>query len=96
VSNAVGAHLGAALRYVGDRLSSPTSSPTAVEADAYTAVDLNAALRFAERWRLTLYARNVTDEEAAITRSTSTGNAGFISVAPLQPRTFGLGVEVGF
>ena len=46
--------------------------------------------------------RNVTDTEGDISRSTSVNNSsliggpGFLAVTPVQPRTFGLGVELAF
>jgi outer membrane receptor protein involved in Fe transport len=95
---------GGLLRYVGDRLSDPTSEPDSVKADAFTTLDLNASLTFNERWTIRAFARNVTDEDGDITRSISLTNSGpaggpvptFIAVAPVQPRTVGLSVDVGF
>ena len=95
---------GGLLRYVGDRLSAPTSEPDSVKADAYTTLDLNASVRIRDRLTIRAYARNVTDEDGDISRSiaiTNSGPAGsgvpeFIGVAPVQPRTLGLSVDVGF
>jgi outer membrane receptor protein involved in Fe transport len=95
---------GGLVRYVGDRLSDPTSEPDSIEADAYTTLDLNAAVTIRERFTIRAYARNVTDEDGDITRSISVTNSGpegspvpqFIAVAPVQPRTLGLSVDVGF
>jgi outer membrane receptor protein involved in Fe transport len=93
---------GGVVRYVGDRISAPSSQPNSVEADSYTTVDLNAGLTINDRWTIRAYARNVTDENGAISRNQSIGNSSliggpqFISVVPVQPRTFGLGVEVAF
>ncbi len=93
---------GGVVRYVGDRISDPSSQPNSVEADSYTTVDLNAGLTINDRWTIRAYARNVTDEDGAISRNQSIGNSSliggpqFISVVPVQPRTFGLGVEVAF
>jgi outer membrane receptor protein involved in Fe transport len=95
---------GGLLRYVGDRLSDPTSEPDSVTADAYTTLDLNASVTFNDRWTIRAFARNVTDEDGDITRAISIGNSGpagsgvpeFIAVTPVQPRTLGLAVDVGF
>ena len=92
---------GGLVRYVGDRLSDPTSEPDSVEADAYTTLDLNAGVTIRDRFTIRAYARNVTDEDGDISRSTSIANsvpggATFITVAPVQPRTIGLSVDVGF
>jgi len=93
---------GGVVRYVGDRISAPSSQPNSVEADSYTTLDLNAGVTINDRWTIRAYARNVTDEDGAISRAQSIGNSSlvggpqFISVVPVQPRTFGLGVEVAF
>jgi outer membrane receptor protein involved in Fe transport len=93
---------GGLLRYVGDRISDPESQPNSVKADSYLSVDLNAGLTINNRWTLRAFARNVTDEDGDISRqiavpnSSLAGGTQFISVMPLQPRTFGLGVEIAF
>ena len=94
---------GGLLRYVGDRVSDPSSEPGAVTAGSYTSIDLNAGLTINDRWTIRAYARNVTDEDAAITRDIDIENSAlgdatpdFIGVTPVQPRTFGIGVELGF
>ena len=93
---------GGLIRYVGDRISSPSSQPNSVSADSYLTLDLNAGVTIGDRWTIRAYARNVTDEDGDITRSLSIANSSliggpqFISVVPVQPRTFGLGVDVAF
>jgi outer membrane receptor protein involved in Fe transport len=93
---------GGLIRYVGDRISDPSSQPNSVAADSYLTVDLSAGVTINDRWTIRAYARNVTDEDGDISRSLSIGNSSliggpqFISVVPVQPRTFGLGVEVAF
>jgi len=93
---------GGLVRYVGDRISDPESEPNSVKADSYVTLDLNAGLTFNERWTIRAYARNVTDEggdisrQIAIPNSSLIGGPQFISVVPVQPRTFGLGVELAF
>jgi iron complex outermembrane recepter protein len=94
---------GGLVRYVGDRLSDPTSEPDSIVADAYTTLDLSAAVTIRDRFTIRAYARNVTDEDADLSRSTSIANSApggappqHIAVTPLQPRTVGLVVDVGF
>ena len=94
---------GGLVRYVGDRVSDPSSEADSITADSYTTVDLNASVTFQDRWTLRAYSRNVTDEDGAISRSIAIANSAlgppgpdFIGVVPLQPRTFGLGVEFAF
>ena len=93
---------GGLIRYVGDRLSDPSSQPNSVSAESYLTVDLNAGVTINDRWTIRAFARNATDEDGDLTRSLSIGNSSliggpqFISVVPVQPRTFGLAVEVEF
>ncbi|HWN07650.1 MAG TPA: TonB-dependent receptor [Steroidobacteraceae bacterium] len=94
---------GGLLRYVGDRVSDPSSEPGTVTAGSYATIDLNAALTINERWTIRAYARNVADEDGAISRDIDIENSAlgpatpdFIGVVPLQPRTFGIGVELDF
>lgn len=94
---------GGTLRYVGDRISSPSSEPGSTTADSYVTLDLNAGVTINDRWTVRAYARNVTDENGAISRdidieNSALGPAGpdFIGVVPVQPRTFGLSVEIAF
>lgn len=96
------AKLGGGLRHTGQRVSSFEGVPAVtnpVLADAYTALDLNAGITFDERWSLRLYARNLTDTDAAITRDVQTdglGQRAFIRTTPLQPRTIGLALDLSF
>jgi iron complex outermembrane recepter protein len=94
VSNSARAHLGGALRFVGDRISDVESSPLAIAVDSYTTLDLNASVTFGGKWTLRAYARNVTDSEGRITSNVSTPNPGFLATVPVQPRTLGLAVDV--
>ena len=94
---------GGMLRYVGDRISDPSSEPGAVTAGSYTTIDLNAGVIINDRWTIRAFARNVTDESGAITRDIDIENSAlgpavpdFIGVVPVQPRTFGIGVELDF
>ena len=94
---------GGLVRYVGDRVSDPESQANSITADSYTTLDLNAGVTINEHWTLRAYARNVTDENGAISRSIAIANSAlgpatpdFIGVVPVQPRTFGVGVEFAF
>ena len=94
---------GGLLRYVGDRVSDPSSEPTSVTAGSYTTIDLNAGVTIGDRWTIRAYARNIADEDGAITRNIDIENSAlgpatpdFIGVIPVQPRTFGIGVELDF
>jgi outer membrane receptor protein involved in Fe transport len=102
IGNNLDWRFGGVVRYVGDRISAPSSQPDSVSADSYTTLDLSAGLTINDRWTVRAYARNVTDEDGDISRSVTIGNSSliggpqFIAVVPVQPRTFGLGVEVAF
>lgn len=88
--------VGGALRIVGDRVSAVESSELAVPVDGYATLDLNASVTFDGRWTLRAYARNLTDAEGRITSNVATTNPGFLSTAPLQPRTLGIAVDLSF
>ncbi len=91
--------LGAGLRHTGRRLSAVESDPNAVWAKSYTAIDLNAALTLSERITVRVYARNIFDKDAAITRDLRTDGFGLpygIVVTPLQPRTVGVALDLTF
>jgi len=90
------AHVGGAVRIVGDRISAVASDPLSVPVDGYATLDLNASLTFARNWTLRAYARNLTDEEGRITTSVATVNPGYLSTVPVQPRTLGLALELAF
>lgn len=94
---------GGMLRYVGDRISDPASEPGAVTAGSYTTLDLHASVTINDRWTIRAFARNVTDDDGAISRdidieNSALGPAGpdFIGVVPVQPRTIGLSVDLAF
>jgi iron complex outermembrane receptor protein len=94
VSNSARAHLGGALRFVGDRISDVESSPLAIPVDSYTTLDLNASVTFGGKWTLRAYARNLADSKGRITSNVSTPNPGFLATVPVQPRTLGLALDV--
>ncbi|MDB5705294.1 MAG: hypothetical protein JWN66_2410 [Sphingomonas bacterium] len=92
--------IGGGLRYSGSRRSAVTSNPDGKALPDYAALDLNAALTFAQRYTVRLYARNVFDSDAPITRGNDPQDAGatspMIDVVTLQPRTIGLAVDIAF
>jgi len=90
------ARVGGAVRIVGDRVSAVESSPLAVPVEGYATLDLNASVTFDRKWTLRAYARNLTDAEGRITSNVATTNPGFLATVPLQPRTFGLAVDLAF
>lgn len=96
VGESARARFGGTVRIVGDRISDVASSPLAVPVDGYATVDLNAAITFAERFTVRAYARNLANQEGRITSAMATTNPGFLSTAPLQPRTLGLALDVSF
>jgi outer membrane receptor protein involved in Fe transport len=96
VNGDVTARVGAAVRYTGDRWSDLRSGPTAIKIDSYTALDLNAAITFKDKWTLRAYARNVTNTDADIYGMVSLTQPGAIQATPLQPRTIGVGIDVNF
>ncbi|NIJ21045.1 outer membrane receptor protein involved in Fe transport [Sphingomonas naasensis] len=96
VGNSAKAHVGGAVRIVGDRISAVESSPLNVPVDGYATLDLNASVTFGEKWTLRAYARNLTDERGRITSNVATVNPGFLSTVPLQPRTLGVALDLAF
>jgi len=96
VGNSAKAHVGGAVRIVGDRISAVESSPLNVPVDGYATLDLNASVTFGEKWTLRAYARNLTDEKGRITSNVATVNPGFLSTVPLQPRTLGVALDLAF
>lgn len=96
LSGSTQAHVGGAVRIVGDRISAVASDPLSVPVDGYATFDLNAALTFDGKWTLRAYARNLTDSEGRLTTSVATVNPGYLSTVPVQPRTLGLALELAF
>lgn len=96
------ARFGSGLRYVGERPSynfSPTIPPVTSQEEAYVAVDLNVHL-VRDVWDIGVFARNVFDERAYITKGGAidavSGNLVQINGALLQPRTIGISVDRRF
>ena len=96
VGGSASARVGGAIRIVGDRVSAVESSPLAVPVDGYATADLNASITFDGKWSLRAYARNLTNSEGRITSAVATTNPGFLSTAPLQPRTLGVAIDLSF
>jgi iron complex outermembrane recepter protein len=88
-------HLGAGVRWVGHRRSTPTLGQD-FALDSYGALDLNADVSN-DHWTVRVFARNVTDERAYQTIDafpTLVGTIDHLQGIPIQPRT--IGVEVDF
>jgi iron complex outermembrane receptor protein len=90
--------VGAMVRYVGDRVSGfdlSAGSPQ-YHLSSYTTVDLRGAVAFGAA-HLRLYVRNLFDERgqlSAETVLTQTGGPAMVNI--MQPRTYGMSVDVNF
>ena len=92
------AFTGATVRHIADRNASFDQSPgmPQYELPDYTAVDVRAGLILGGA-RIQLYCKNVGDERGQLSAVTGTSLLGGpANVSILQPRTFGLGVDVSF
>jgi outer membrane receptor protein involved in Fe transport len=92
------AFAGTTVRYVADRTSSFDQSPGMPQypLPEYTAVDLRTGILLGST-RFQLYCKNATDEWGQMSALTGQSLAGgSIDVSALQPRTFGLSVDVSF
>jgi iron complex outermembrane recepter protein len=90
-------HVGAGLRLVGDRRSTPTLGQD-FPLDSYAALDLNADVSN-DHWTVRLFAKNVTDERAyenIDAFSTLVGTIDHLNASPIQPRTAGVEVDFKF
>lgn len=92
------AFAGTTVRYVADRNASFDLSPgmPQYELPDYTAVDVRTGIEFGSA-RVQLYCKNVAGERAQLSAMTGTSLAGGpANISMLQPRTFGLSVDVSF
>jgi outer membrane receptor protein involved in Fe transport len=92
------AFTGTTVRYIADRNASfdQAVGMPQYELPDYTAVDVRAGLILGDA-RVQLYCKNVADERGQLSAITGTSVLGGpANVSILQPRTFGLGVEVSF
>ena len=90
---------GAGVRHASSRLSLVESDPLVARAKPYTSVDLNASVTFADHWTLRAYARNLLDNKGEMARSTladGLNRPSFLAISPLQPRTFGVALDMAF
>ncbi len=71
-----------------------TSSANNFELGAYTLVNLRASLMMENDWTVSLYAKNITDENAEFDAISSTQDP--LAVVSARPRTFGINVRKGF
>jgi iron complex outermembrane receptor protein len=85
------ASLGGGVRYTGNRISS--AAPPIYPERRYVAVDTHARLVHGD-WKLGLFAKNLFDKRAYITKQDLIGATTFGSI--LQPRTIGLSVDRSF
>jgi outer membrane receptor protein involved in Fe transport len=92
------AFAGTTVRHVADRNSSfdQNGGMPQYQLPEYTALDLRTGVTLGST-RVQLYCRNVTDEWGQMSALTGMSVAGApIDVSALQPRTFGLSVDVSF
>lgn len=92
------AFAGTTVRHVADRTSSfdQNVGMPQYELPEYTAVDLRTGILLGST-RVQLYCKNVTDEWGQMSALTGMSVAGApIDVSALQPRTFGLSVDMSF
>jgi iron complex outermembrane recepter protein len=89
--------VGAVLRYVGSRVSGfPQGNYPNWDLPSYTTFDLRGSVAFGSA-NLRLYVRNLFDEKGQLSAETTLASAGgpaMISI--LQPRTYGMSVDVNF
>ena len=90
--------VGAALRYVGERVSSFDASAGSPQyrLPEYTTMDLRGSVAFGAA-NLRLYVRNLFDERGQLSAGTVLTQAGgpaMISI--MQPRTYGVSIDVNF
>jgi outer membrane receptor protein involved in Fe transport len=84
-------------RYAGDREGEFTATGPRQRMSSYDMLDLRAGLA-TERWKLTAFVKNVGDELAisSVSSSTLAGEFGPQMANIYQPRTFGLTVTADF
>lgn len=84
--------LGGGVRYVSSRPSS--AAPPRHTEDGYAAVDLNAGLVSSDGWRFGLFAKNLFDRRAYISKQDLVG--AVVLGTLLQPRTIGFSIDRNF
>jgi outer membrane receptor protein involved in Fe transport len=91
--------VGGTAAYLGERLANFSSSATAPRPvlPAFTTIDLRAGIRNAG-WKLSVYAKNLTDERGILSGRTqvATGATGLYALTVARPRTIGLAVAKEF
>jgi outer membrane receptor protein involved in Fe transport len=91
------AALGATYRHVDDRQSAYSQSPNpSFELGAFDTLDLRGRINFGST-AVQLYVKNVTDERAQLAAGTAlTALGGPANVSIMQPRTYGVAINVNF
>ena len=99
VSATFNGEIGASVSYVGDRMSSFTSSAAAqrFNLDSYTTATLHAAIS-SDQWNFNLYVKNLTDERGYLsaTPQNVSGAGSTNGLLLIQPRTVGLSATYSF
>lgn len=88
--------LGGGLRYTGTRLSTVESDARVRTMEDYALVDARASVTFDDRYTVRLYARNLLDSGAPVSRSADPAVPFLTDLIPVQPRTIGLALDVSF
>jgi iron complex outermembrane receptor protein len=76
--------------------SSSASASTYLVVDGYTLVNARVGFRAAERWTVSLWARNLFDTNYYDLLSAVPGNSGLYVGQPGDPRTFGVTLRLSF
>jgi len=99
VSDTFNAEIGAAISYVGDRMSSFTSSAAATRFNlaSYATSTLYAGIS-SDAWHINLYARNLADKRGFLSATSQNATTGVSSngLLLIQPRTIGVTATYAF
>jgi iron complex outermembrane receptor protein len=99
VTGSLDGNLGGGVTYVGDRMSSFTSSAQAQRfmLRSYTTAELHAGVQSMD-WNVTLYIKNLTDARGYLSATAQNATTGISSYGLLliQPRTVGISATYSF
>ena len=92
-----GAAVGATWRYIDDRVDGfKEGANPQYKLPSYDTLDLRARMEFGKTY-VQLYVKNAFDERGLLSASTAlTALGGPVTVSTLQPRTYGVSLNVGF
>ena len=99
LSDTFNAEIGGAVSYVGDRLSSFTSSAAATRFNlgSYTTATLHAGIS-SDAWHINLYAQNLTNKRGFLSATPQNATTGVSSngLLLIRPRTIGVSATYSF